>query len=166
MVVLSKTCLYAQFPTDSQPHYPQQTFQLGLLQFLYGSLSYIGPQLAPLLISFCKVLWVHITAATTSNIRCVSVDRFIAIQFPFRYQDLVTRKRCYPAITLMWLFSLIIPFSLLPVDHSRLFDKERKIFLLQCCRFIQLQQHLLFRYLFSHIHTFVFLNYQKNIFTE
>ena len=85
---------------------------------------------------FCKVLWVHTTAATTSNIRCVSIDRFIAIQFAFRYQDLVTRKRCYPTIILVWLFSLIIAFSLLPVDHRRLFDKDRKILLLQCCRFV------------------------------
>ena len=43
----------------------------------------------------------------------------------------MTRKRCYPTIILVWLFSLIIAFCLLPVDHRRLFDKDRKILLLQ-----------------------------------
>ena len=61
------------------------------------------------------LLWIHTTAATTFNLCCVSVDRFIAIRFPFRYQDIVTKKRCYTAIILLWLISLGLPFSWMSV---------------------------------------------------
>ena len=42
------------------------------------------------------------------------------------------------------------------------FTKARKILLLQCCQFLWHQQHLLFRYLYSHIHTFIFLISKKS----
>ena len=61
------------------------------------------------------VLWIHTTAATTFNLCCVSVDRFIAIRFPFRYQDIMTKKRCYTAILLVWLVSLGLPFLAISV---------------------------------------------------
>ena len=53
---------------------------------------------------FSEWLWVHTTTATTYNICCISVDRFIAIWFPFRYQEIVTKTRCYTVIILVWLF--------------------------------------------------------------
>mgnify|MGYP000350320503 CR=1 FL=1 len=39
------------------------------------------------------MLWVHTIAATTLNLNmcCVSVDRFIATRFLFRYQDIVIK---------------------------------------------------------------------------
>ena len=64
---------------------------------------------------FLECLWVHTTVTTTFNICCISVDRFIAIRFPFRYQDIVTKKRCCTGIILVWLFSLGLPFSTLSV---------------------------------------------------
>ena len=57
------------------------------------------------------LLWIHTTAATTFNWCCVSVDRFIAIRFTFRYQAIVTKKRCFTAIILVWLISLGVPFT-------------------------------------------------------
>ena len=52
------------------------------------------------------MLWIHTTTATTFHLCCVSVDRFIANRFPFRYQDIVTKKRCCKVIILVWLISL------------------------------------------------------------
>ena len=54
------------------------------------------PKRADILKQVINLLWIHSTAATVFNLCCVSVDRFIAIRFPFRYQDIITKKRCYP----------------------------------------------------------------------
>ena len=56
------------------------------------------------------MLWIHTTAATTLNSCCVSIDRFIAIRFPFRYQDSLTKRRCFAVIILVWFISLSLPF--------------------------------------------------------
>ena len=65
-----------------------------------------------------KMLWIHTTAATTLNSCCVSIDRFIAIRFPFRYQDSLTKRRCFAVIILVWFISLGLPFLM--------FSRERK----------------------------------------
>ena len=57
------------------------------------------------------MLWIHTTAATVFNLCCVSVDRFIAIRFPYRYQDILPLKKCYTAIFVVWLISFFLPFS-------------------------------------------------------
>ena len=64
------------------------------------------------------LLWIHTTAATTFNLCCVSVDRFIAIRFPFRYHAIVTKRRCYTAIIVVWLISLGLPFTRMLVDRD------------------------------------------------
>ena len=79
---------------------------------------WIQPPVPSSLFYFAYILWVHTTAATTFNTCCVSIDRFIAIRFPFRYQVSVTKKRCYTVIFLVWLFSLILPFSMFLVDYE------------------------------------------------
>ena len=56
------------------------------------------------------MLWIHTTAATTLNSCCVSIDRFIAIQLPFRYQDSFRKRRCFAVIILVWFISLSLPF--------------------------------------------------------
>ena len=71
---------------------------------------------------FLEWLWVHTTTATTYNICCISVDRFIAIWFPFRYEEIVTKTRCYTVIILVWLFSLGLPSSTLPVRDKENFN--------------------------------------------
>ena len=70
------------------------------------------------------VLWILATASTTFNLCCVSIDRFIAIRFPFRYQDIVTKKRSYTVIVLVWLISLLLPFTLMLVDNEGNNDTE------------------------------------------
>jgi len=67
------------------------------------------PGTATVLIKVLDMLWIHSTAATMFNLCCVSVDRFIVIRFPFRYQDIITKKRCYAVIIIVWLTSLILP---------------------------------------------------------
>ena len=52
------------------------------------------PRKGSILLNVIHMVWIHSTAATVFNLCCVSVDRFIAIRFPFRYQDIITKKRC------------------------------------------------------------------------
>ena len=69
------------------------------------------PRIGSILLKAIQLVWIHSTAATVFNLCCVSVDRFIAIRFPFRYQDIITKKRCYSVIIMVWLISLFLPFS-------------------------------------------------------
>ena len=75
---------------------------------------------ATVLIMVLDMLSIHTTAATVFNLCCVSVDRFIAIRFPFRYQDIITKKRCYAVIILVWLISLLLPFPVIFEDVKNL----------------------------------------------
>ncbi|XP_078368958.1 beta-1 adrenergic receptor-like [Oculina patagonica] len=76
------------------------------------------PQRTDILMKVINMLWIHTTAATVFNLCCVSVDRFVAIRFPFRYQDIITKKRCYFVIITVWLISLCLPFSMILVDNE------------------------------------------------
>ena len=69
------------------------------------------PKRTHILKQVINLLWIHSTAATVFNLCCVSVDRFIAIRFPLRYQDIITKQRCYAVIIMVWLISLVLPFS-------------------------------------------------------
>ncbi|XP_022801317.1 dopamine receptor 2-like [Stylophora pistillata] len=84
-----------------------------------ASRCWIQPPLHTMLLEVIQVLWIHTTATTTFNICCVSVDRFIAIRFPFRYQDFVTVKSCYAVIILVWLSSSVLSFSTFFLDGSK-----------------------------------------------
>ena len=86
---------------------------------------FIQPPETYILFNALDMLWIHTTAATVFNLCCVSVDRFIAIRFPFRYQDIITKKRCYLVIIMVWLISLFLPFSFLILKHNsaKHFDK-------------------------------------------
>ena len=76
------------------------------------------PKRTHMLKQVVNLLWIHSTAATVFNLCCVSVDRFIAIRFPFRYQDIITQQRCYAVIIIVWLISLFLPFSRILVDQN------------------------------------------------
>ena len=69
------------------------------------------PQRAHILKQVINLLWIQSTAATVFNLCSVSVDRFIAIRFPFRHRDILTKQRCYAVIIMVWLISLFLPFS-------------------------------------------------------
>ena len=70
-----------------------------------------------------EMLWIHTTAATVFNLCCVSIDRFIAIRFPYHYQGIVTKKRCHLVIIMVWLISLILPFSRILEDNPSNVEK-------------------------------------------
>ena len=80
------------------------------------------PRKGSILLNVIHMVWMHSTAATVFNLCCVSVDRFIAIRFPFRYQDIITKKRCYAVIIMVWLISLFLPFSRILVDATTIED--------------------------------------------
>ena len=67
------------------------------------------PKRTDILLKVIDMLWIHSTAATVFNLCCVSVDRFIAIRFPLRYQDIIMKRRCYAMIIMVWLISLFLP---------------------------------------------------------
>ena len=69
---------------------------------------------------FMEMLWIHTTAASTLNLCCVSVDRFIAIRFPFRYQDILTKKTCHSLIAVVWFTSLLLPCPVIFVNAENL----------------------------------------------
>ena len=71
-----------------------------------------------ILLKVIQMVWIHSTAATVFNLCCVSVDRFIAIRFPFRYQDIITKQRCYAVILMVWLISLFLPLSRILVGNN------------------------------------------------
>ena len=84
---------------------------------------WIQPLRAHILKQVINLFWIHTTASTVFNLCCVSVDRFIAIRFPFRYQDIITKKRCYAVIIIVWFNSLFLPFSRILVDNSTNIEK-------------------------------------------
>ena len=56
------------------------------------------------------ILWTHSAGATSLSLCSASVDRLIAIRFPYRYQEFVTKTRCHVVITAVWVISLFLPF--------------------------------------------------------
>ena len=76
------------------------------------------PRNGSILLKVIHMAWIHSTAATVFNICCVSIDRFIAIYFPFRYQDIITKQRCYAVIIMVWSISLFLPLSRILVDNN------------------------------------------------
>ena len=74
------------------------------------TVCWIQPDVRSNLFLIFIMLWIHTTAATTLNSCCVSIDRFIAIRFPYRYQDMLTKRRCFAVIILVWFISLSLPF--------------------------------------------------------
>ena len=87
-------------------------------------ICWIQPRGQKNLIMLTKMLWIQTTAATTLNSCCVSIDRFIAIQLPFRNQDSFRKRRCLAVIILVWFISLSLPFlmfSRVRMDKKDLF---------------------------------------------
>ena len=80
-------------------------------------IAFAQPRISSFLLKGISMVWIHSTTATVFNLCCVSVDRFIAIRFPLRYQHIITKQRCYAVIIMVWLISLFLPFSSILVDN-------------------------------------------------
>lgn len=50
--------------------------------------------------------WIQAVVATTFGLTAISIDRYIAVNFGFRYEALATPKRCSIAIASVWISSL------------------------------------------------------------
>ena len=85
-------------------------------------------------IMLTKMLWIQTTAATTLNSCCVSIDRFTAIRFPFRYQDILTKRRCLAVIILVWFISLCLPFPILFFQPGK--DRKELFVSITCTMFL------------------------------
>jgi len=53
-------------------------------------------------------VWMFTSFLTVSHILAVTADRFIAIMFSLRYQQIVTKRRCYMALGFVWSSSLLV----------------------------------------------------------
>ena len=78
---------------------------------------WIQPEVHSNLFMITIMLKIQTTVATTLNSCCVSIDRFIAIRFPFRYQDSLTKRRCFAVIILVWFISLSLPFLIFLIER-------------------------------------------------
>ena len=59
----------------------------------------------------CK-MWILMdflcSAASTTNVALIAIDRFLALSYPFKYQRLVNAKRCAIAIMFVWCYATIL----------------------------------------------------------
>ena len=46
--------------------------------------------------------------ASITNLLVITTDRYIAIDWPYMYQDIMTRKRCRIAIIVVWVYAVIM----------------------------------------------------------
>ena len=56
-------------------------------------------------------LWIQTSVTTTFGLCVVSLDRYIAVRSALMYNQIVTYKRCYAAMALVWIASLAFAFS-------------------------------------------------------
>ena len=67
--------------------------------------------------SFCSlekaftVTLVMVTYASISHLVMISIDRYIAIKYPLRYQEIVTETRILISIVLAWGFTLLVTIN-------------------------------------------------------
>ena len=97
-------------------------------------ICWIQPRGQRNLITLTKILWIQTTAATTLNSCCVSIDRFIAIRFPFRYQDILTKRRCLAVIILVWFISLSLSLPILFFQPGK--DRKELFVSITCTMFL------------------------------
>ena len=97
-------------------------------------ICWIQPRGQRNLIMLTKMLWIQTTAATTLNSCCVSIDRFIAIRFPFRYQDILTKRRCLAVIILVWFISLSLSLPILFFQPGK--DRKELFVSITCTMFL------------------------------
>ena len=52
-------------------------------------------------------MWIQTTTSTTFNLCAVSIDRYVAITAVFKYHTVITSKKCFGALTFIWIFSIM-----------------------------------------------------------
>ena len=69
-------------------------------------------------------LWIVTVTATTYSLSAVSLDRFISVVYPLHYPQVVTEKRCYRVIFLIWLGSFVFGFPRLVLNDLEQLEKH------------------------------------------
>ena len=62
-------------------------------------------------------LWIQTSVTTTFSLCVVSLDRYIAIRFPLKYNQIVTYERCRLAVPLIWILSVILGLTRLWITN-------------------------------------------------
>lgn len=63
-------------------------------------------------------LWIQTSVTTTFSLCVVSLDRYIAIGFPLKYNQIVTYERCSLAVPLIWILSVIVGLTRLWITNA------------------------------------------------
>lgn len=61
------------------------------------------------LYKFENYVWIQTLITTSFSLTAISVDRYIAVTWPFRYQNLAKKKLARRVIVVIWTFSAIFP---------------------------------------------------------
>lgn len=69
------------------------------------------------------LMWIQTTTSTTFNLCAVSIDRYVAITAVFKYHRVMTRKKCFVALTLIWIFSFIFASVRLLIHNPALLPR-------------------------------------------
>ena len=77
------------------------------LKRLYGFGPFCSPEKALI------VLTTTVTFASLSHLVVISIDRYIAIRYPLRYQDIITETRIIISIVLAWAITLMVTINAL-----------------------------------------------------
>lgn len=84
--------------------------------------SYLDPERPLKGSAFDKVedfVWIQAVVATTFGLTAISVDRYIAVKFGFRYESLITPKFCLMATASVWLGSFVFASVRLFLDKPQ-----------------------------------------------
>lgn len=68
-------------------------------------------------------LWIQSLSATTFTLAAISVDRYLAVTKVFRYEEIMTERRCTIILISIWAFSFLFAskaFIIHPKDASKL----------------------------------------------
>ncbi|EDO29953.1 predicted protein [Nematostella vectensis] len=93
-----------------------------------------------------KFIWIQTLVVTSFSLALVSVDRCIAIVSPLKYYNIVSERRCFLSISLVWVMSI-----LLAVPGPFLSGTDLGIFWLNCGAFSVLLPLLVISYCYVQI---------------
>ena len=68
-------------------------------------------------------MWIQTTTSTTFNLCAVSIDRYVAITAVFKYHTIITRRKCFGALTFIWIFSVMFASARLFIHNQSILPR-------------------------------------------
>ena len=68
------------------------------------------------------------------HLACISVERFVSIKYCMRYDSIVTKRRVYTCLAVLWVISILFVFVIPVVKNSREFKDFADAFVTLCSR--------------------------------